>query len=476
MWSLLSKVKRSMRKKLLIIISFFFIGSSFGQQGFYEYSFGTLGSDKSKAILQYRDSTIYLIGYAYNVESNNNQITLHKLDKKGNLLWSRYYESLFNQYAFSINPTLDGNLIICGEAGTPLNNLDIIVLKLDTSGTVIWQKIFGDYLNESAAYIEQTIDSGYILCGFKNDVYHSNDIYIAKLNADGEVIWDEMIGGADNDVGSMILQLPKGGFILTSDTRRAGDIDYDVHIAELDENGKIIWDRIYGDDFQNGCQGILKTMDGCYLSYGETEIYTYSPFDFFIEKIDSVGNSLWKKVFGGTGFDAVFSMVETKEGDFVGTGYSSLEGEPHDLVVFKTDRQGELIWLNRYGGAGIDIGSDIKKGFGDVFIVTGFISNETEDNFILLIHDSLMVGEKLTTQESSFSIFPNPALEYINILSDIIPFNWEIYSINGKLIEAGIAESNLAHISLEKVQSNGVYIIKVKNHNESIIKKVIKSK
>ena len=465
-----------MHKKLLTIICLFFIGCSFGQPGFYEYSFGTLGSDKPKEILQYEDSTIYLIGYAYNVENNNNQIALHKLDKKGNLLWSKYYESLYNQYAFSINLTLDGNFIICGETETAFNNLDVIVLKLDTSGTIIWQKIFGENLNESAAYIEQTNDSGYILCGFKNDIYSSNDTYIAKLDAGGEVIWDEMIGGADNEVGSMILQLPEGGFILTSDARRAGDIDYDVHIAKLDENGNIIWDKLFGDDLQNGCQGILLTADGCYLSYGETEIYTYSPFDFFIEKIDSVGNSLWKKVFGGTASDAVFSVTETNEGDFVCTGYSSLPGEPLDLVVFKTSSAGDLIWLDHYGGPGIDIGYDIKKGFGDVFIVTGFISNETEDNFILLIHDSLMVGEKLVTQESSFSIFPNPALDYINILSDIVPFNWEIYSINGELIDAGITEANLAHISLEKAQSNAICIIKVKNQKESIIKKVIKSK
>ena len=465
-----------MYKRLFILIFFLYVCSSFGQSGFYEYSFGTSGSDKSKAILQNTDSTIFLIGYTFNIENYNNQIALHKLDKKGNLIWSKYYETLYNQYAFAVNPTLDGNLIICGETETPSNGLDIIVVKLDTSGAVLWEEIFGGIYNESASYIEQTNDSGYILCGFKNDAFSSNDTYIAKLDPNGNVSWDKMIGGEDNDYGSKILQLPEGGFILTSDTRSFGAGGYDVHIIKIDPNGNIIWDKLFGDDLQNGCQGIFLTADGCYLSYGETEIYPYSPYDFFMEKIDSAGNSLWKKVFGGTAADAVFSVAETNEGNFICTGYSNHPGEPLDLVVFKTNSEGDLIWSDYYGGPGIDIGYDIKRGFGDVFIVTGFISNETEDNFILLIHDSLMVGEKLIAQKSSFSIFPNPALDYINILSDIIPFNWEIYSIKGELINAGIAESNLAHISLEKVQSNAIYIIKVKNHNESIVKKVIKSK
>ena len=181
------------------------------------------------------------------------------------------------------------------------------------------------------------------------------------------------------------------------------------------------WSQTYGDSLNNGCQGLLLTSDGNYLSYGETEIYPSSAFNFYLQKIDASGASMWRYTYGGTGADAIFSAKEDVDGGFICTGYSnSYNGfGPLDLVILKFDSLGTFLWKQTYGGAGIDIGYDLIPSVdGNGFIITGkTFSSGTEEYYLLKLNENgLLSGIQEGVQVSgSLQLNPNPAAEKLNV-------------------------------------------------------------
>lgn len=465
-----------MLKVLSFLLFTFFSFLSFSQPVFFEKIFGTVGNDFARSVKQASDGNIYVGGYSSEGPYGGFDISVSKLDRYGNLKWIKYYGYAYSDYALYMNKCDGENLIICGETYTAAGESDIIVIKIDSAGNKLWERVFNIPLYESAKYIEQTSDSGYIISGFKSDTSGSNDIYVVKLDSLGNKQWEKTIGGANNDYSDMIRQTNDGGYILTSDTDSKGAGGVDIEITKLDSIGNVKWDLTYGDSFQNGCQGILITSDNNYLSYGETNVkFNYSPFDFYLEKLDTTGTSIWKKVFGGAGTDAVFSVVETGDKGFVCTGYSnSYNGEaPIDLIVFKTDSLGNLLWVNTYGGNGIDIGYDIIASADSGFLITGKVYTTDDGYFLLHLNKEGQITEnKKYYTKQKMTVFPNPCVDGFYLTPpDHRDQLLNLYTPAGKLIlsrkQSGIKEfipvKTLAKglYFLEIITSDGIYTSKI---------------
>jgi hypothetical protein len=254
---------------------------------------------------------------------------------------------------------------------------------------------------------------------------------VLKLDANGDHVWDRTYGRNDNEYSDMIHQAGTD-YILTADTRSYGAGGYDVILYKLDSVGNEIWSQTYGDSLQNGCQGLLIVSDGNYLSYGETEIYTNSPYDFFLEKIDSNGDSIWQYTYGGTGTDALFSVKEDTDGGFICTGYSNSEtgSGPLDLVIMKVDQNGIFQWQQTYGGSGIDIGYEIiKANDNSGFIITGQTFNLTNEYYLLKVNPDGVIGvpefkNEVVISEGS----PNPC-------NDVFSIEYNLgYKTNAKIV------------------------------------------
>jgi len=400
-----------------ILCFLFFPFSLFSQSTYFEKVFGTAGNDFSRSVKQIASGSIYVFGNSD--ISGNGDLSLSKLDCYGQLLWTNYYGTPNSENGFYLNTTADGNLVFTGETETASNNLDVIIYKIDTSGAVIWNKFFASPVNETARYIEQTDDGGYIIAGSQNDALGLYDILVLKIDAAGDYQWHQALGRSDNEYADMVHQTA-AGYIVTADTRSYGAGGYDVILYDLDTAGTENWSQTYGDSLQNGCQGLLITSDGKYLSYGETEIAPFSAFDFYLEKIDTNGSSIWRYTYGGSGADAIFSVQEDTDGGYICTGYSnSYNGMgPLDLVVLKVDAAGTFMWEQTYGDTGIDIGYEIIRSIdNNGFIITGkTFSGGTEQCYLLKLDDNgLVSGIPGAEKILRFEVFPNPADDYFSV-------------------------------------------------------------
>jgi hypothetical protein len=440
---------------------------TFGQTTFFEKVFGTSGIEISRSVKQINGGSIFVFGNSNAGPFGDNDISLSKLDRQGNEMWTHYYGTSFTENGFYLNTTADGNFVFVAEVQSASSLLDILIYKVDSAGSVIWNKTYATPVNETAKYIEQTSDGGYIIAGSQNDALGLNDILVLKLDSNGDYLWHQTLGRSENDYGDMIHEI-NSGYILTGDTKSYGAGGYDVILYRLDLNGIETWSQPYGDSLQNGCQGLLLTADENYLSYGETEIAPSSAFDFYLEKIDTNGLSMWKKTFGGIGSDAIFSVINNGAGGYIFTGYSNSynSSEPLDLVIMNLDSMGNQIWVQTYGGSGIDIGYEIIKSVdNNGFILTGKTIDSTEQYYLLKLDANGVVSEIEKYQNSFYSIsnaFPNPANSFVSIKYDISDSSQKrhivLYDIFGKSLKkiSLFDKKGTAKMNVEDLNS-GIY-------------------
>ncbi len=469
-----------MKKIILILLA----QASFlcAQPVYFQKIFGSSGTDAGRSIRQLSSGAIFIAGYADSATVGSNDYTVAKLDKFGNLIWINYYGDSLNNIALCINTTNDGNLIVCGQTEISSGNEDAFVCKLDTNGAVLWYKTYGGSLNQSLKYIEATFDKGYIACGFTSDMSGSNDYYIIKLDSLGNQQWIGNYGGSFNDYADMVLQTPDSGYIITGDTNSDGAGGYDVEVIRLDANGSVVWDKLYGDSLQNGCQGILALKNGGYLSYGETGTSTSGTFDFFIQKLDVLGNSLFRQTFGGIKSDALFSLVEAYDGGFVFTGYSnSYSSGPLNLVIGKTDSLANLLWVNAYGSSGIDIGYEIINERDSGFLVIGnTYQNGSDEYFLFHVNDSGKVVGMPDWKErlDQVQVYPNPNKGIIRI---VLPtkasgeFRLELFTLDGQCVYMDSQQqqySNELVVDFGDYHTGGVYFLKITHLLENYYAKI----
>lgn len=445
------RLKNSFSYCVLLLLPFF------SPSSYFEKTFGTTGNDFSRSVKQMADGSIYVFGNTDSGSYGGNDLSLTKLDRDGNQLWTKYYGTASSENGFYLNTTADKNFVFVGECVTP-SSTDILIYKVDTSGTVLWNKTYATSLNETANSIEQTKDGGYIIAGSQNDSLGYYDLFVLKLNAKGDYQWHRTFGPNRNEYAKTIHEI-SDGYILVGDT---GDSlnNYDVAVFHLDTLGNKTWSRSYGDSLANGSQGIISTSDGNYLFYGETQISPGSWFDAFLEKIDKNGNSLWKHTYGGSETDAIFSVVEAADGGFVCTGYSNSYNNNHplDLIILKTDASGKQIWQQTYGGSGIDIGYELIKSVDDKgYIITGKTFTTSDDYYVLQLNEAGIINgvsdEKKMGTTSLVNIYPNPASHFISITYELgnpsRTYQIVVYDVMGRALKSRMLMQKSDRVQVE---------------------------
>ncbi|QMU28786.1 T9SS type A sorting domain-containing protein [Adhaeribacter radiodurans] len=273
---------------------------------------------------------------------------------------------------------------------------DYWVVKINSTGTKVWDKIYNGPVDCTLASIIPTPDGDYLLAGTSGAGYFepgAEDYWLVKIDGEGTKKWDRTHGSLDTDELTAIVPTPDGSYLLAGSS--AGGIGGNKTEASRDFNSQYAldkrdfwlvkvkeelpltaqWDMRYGGSSNDGFSTIIKTSDGSYLSggystsgvSGDKSQSSRGKNDYWIVKSDKNGKKEWDKRYGGSGDDYLNHIIPTKDGGYLLAG-SSLSGKggdkteashgDRDYWLVKIDKQGTKEWDKSYGGSGID---ELKK-------------------------------------------------------------------------------------------------------------------
>jgi hypothetical protein len=341
----------------------------------WQKTFGGSRDDKGYSVQQTSDGGYIITGMAHFFFTGSYDVYLIKTDSEGNLLWQKPFGGGNDDWGESGQQTSDGGFIISGETNSfGAGRCDIYLIKTDSEGNLLWQKTIGGILDDYGYSVQQTTDGGYIIAGYTGSFGAGwYDVYLVKTDPNGNLLWHKTFGGSGKDYAGSVQQTTDGGYIITGLTQSFGAGKSDVYLIKTDPNGNQEWQRTFGGNSDDAGYSVQQTSDGGYIIAAYTTSFGAGSYDAYLIKTDSAGNLRWQKTFGGSGFDVVSSVQQTKDGGYIIAGQTQSFGAgSYDVYLIRTDSDGNSVWQKTIGGNREDVGWSVQQTTDGGYIVAGW--------------------------------------------------------------------------------------------------------
>jgi uncharacterized delta-60 repeat protein len=392
---------------------------------------GTYGgslSDDVHSFQQTTDGGYIVAGSTNSFGAGSDDFWILKFTSDGGIEWQKTYGGSVNDVAHSIQQTSDGGYIVAGETSSfGTEGQDIWVLKLASDGGIEWQRTYGGDEVVSASSIRQTVDGGYIVVARIHTIGEDkwgNDIWILKLTSDGDIEWQKTYGGNRNDTASFLQQRSDGGYIVVGHTESFGAGGADIWILKLSPAGNIEWQKTYGGSEDEVVNSFQQTSDGGYIAAGRTESFGAGENDFWILKLTSDGDIEWQKTYGESEGEGASSIQQTIDGGYIVAGSTNIYAEwgsnsRGNIWILKLSSTGATEWKHAYGGGYTYSASSIRQTSDGGYIVTGgtHISDAACRDFNSLILKLSSTGD-IEWQKTCGGIYSEDVVYFIQQTSD----------------------------------------------------------
>ncbi len=437
---------------------------------------GTL-SESGYGIQQTPDSGFMVAGNTYSYGQGSADAFLVKTNSAGQLQWTKTYGGSNNEDIVDVQLTPIGGVLMLGSSSSfpGTTSFDIYIIQTDAGGDTLWIRTYGDVLQDHGLAITPTSDGAYVVTGYTQSFGVGGDeAYLLKINTSGDVQWFRTYGGGGSDTGNDVIETSDGGLMMAGKTHSFGMADGDIYLVRTTAVGDTLWTRAYGGSGTDVCRQIQQTADGGYVLTGETFSDGAGHSDIFLMKIDSVGNQLWTKAYGGTEFDVGMRLTTTNEG-YIIAGYSNTFGQGgYDAYFVKTDSLG-------YSGCNeTTINFNTTKPPTQVTTPTINVSPTTTivtapqpgqeygGSTTPLCIGTTGIDEMLPIQ--SLQIYPNPTSHEATIVLPSVGsgYSLSIYTAQGALVRT-MSNITTKRITINRAQlARGLYLLQVAN-NQHII-------
>jgi len=266
------------------------------------------------------------------------------------------------------------------------------------SPPIMWEKMLGGSGDDEAYSVAPTEDGGFIIAGYSysndGDVtgnHGGSDYWVVKLDSNRHLLWQKSYGGSGDDYANSVAPTEDGGFIIAGYSySNDGDVtgnhgDADYWLVKLDASGDLIWQKSYGGSGDDYANSVAPTEDGGFIIAGYSESNdgdvsgNHGSSDYWLVKLDAIGEPIWQKSYGGSGDDYANSVAQTTDGGYIVAGTSnSIDGDVSgnhgdaDYWLVKLDASGDLIWQKSYGGSGDDYANAVAQTMDGGYIVAGY--------------------------------------------------------------------------------------------------------
>ncbi|MBT6128277.1 MAG: hypothetical protein GWP29_03635 [Bacteroidetes bacterium] len=275
------------------------------------------------------------------------------------------------------------------------DSLSTNTTEVEFSGTLTQITLLGGSDEEVAREIIPLRKGGLAMVGstkstdgdFSERTTNDWDLFLIKLDHDGEILWKKTYGGSGDDFGFSIVETPEGGFVLLGySNSQDGDVPptqgyHDNWIIKIDADGAIVWKKSFGYSGHDHSYNVIATQEGGYFFNGFLDVTASNGLgnsgksskanrhgvgEFWCHKLDANGNIEWQRYFGGTSNDRSYDAIQTREGNFLVVGTSESDDVDvknpkgsYDVWTVMVSPSGEMLWENSFGGSLVDEASKV---------------------------------------------------------------------------------------------------------------------
>ncbi|MHA1821453.1 MAG: SBBP repeat-containing protein [Promethearchaeota archaeon] len=421
-------------------------------------SWGGSNDESSHDIALDLNGNIYISGMAYN------DIILLKYSPSGNLLWNRSWGGSGNDYGEGVTLDKVGNIYVCGYSNSYTASTDVILLKYDSSGNLLWNTTWGGSSTEYAISVASDDISNIYITG-RTQSYGAglDDIFILKYNSSGNLLWSKTWGLSSFESAKDISIGENNDLYITGVTSSFGAGLYDIVLLKYDLNGNLLWNRTWGGSGNDYGNALCLNGNNIYIT-GYTKSFGALGKDVCILAYNTSGNLLWNSSWGILGDDdGVDIKINSQKDILVSTTTNNFVTSHVVVGILKLNQNGILLWNNTFENS-VDIYPNamaINSSSNDLFIVGDLDNTATSSYDVFLMRFTIQPPEA----PQLLSISPNPSttgnitLDWNNVE------NADYYLLyrDTQLItqEAYSSLTYIANISaslyVDRINSNGTY-------------------
>ncbi len=317
-----------------------------------------------------------------------------------------------NQKIYDVKATHDSGYIYTGYArvlGAAKETKDLWIIKTDINGNIQWSKSYGGSKEDIGYAIIET-SKAYIAVGSSNSFSMGGepDIYMVKVDFNGNLIWSFTYGNSFFEEGYDIVEVPNNAgttaYAVTGYKGEGNGIGFDdAFLMKISASGSLIWFR----DFRFLFSGTILNSTGYALMLqgnnnlivtGTANDATSTHKDVLLFKSDSNGNLQWNYRCGSINDEEGFALAPNEMGGQVITGYTSANAAmAQDILLMRTDANGNLVWTKSYGDKGTDIGEDVIMTSNGNHAIGGYSNSYQPNGNQAVLLQTDMTGNLLST-------------------------------------------------------------------------------
>ena len=479
--------------------------------------YGGSDLDFGTKVIEGYSNTIMLAGYKRSIdgdmiysEGGGYDYYWFLLDSLGGIINSKTFGGIGDDFLHDLSKATVGNSILVGSSNSSElagihGGFDVFVVKIGFGGNTIWEKCFGGSGDDIGYSVVNTHDSCFAILGSTyssdgdvafNHGTGTDDYWLIKIDQSGNLLWEKTFGGSDLEDGSKIIETSDGGFLLCGTsfssngqvTGNHGSADY--WCVKTDSLGNLQWEKSYGGSSIDALYNAIEVENKFYMfgyqdsqisgdiSFNHVDTVGTASIDAWLVCIDSIGNLLWERSYGGTVDDIGQDLTYYNNTLFLGCSSSShdwdvtnLHSPSSEYWLLQTDMLGNIIWQNCYGGTSHEFLNSICIANGNLYATGYALSNNgnvsgnhgDRDFWLLSLGLNFLINNNNELKNTTdFTVYPNPANNFVtfSVEEGLTIDHIIIYDLIGKLVKKIAIDNEDYSIDVSDLE-DGVYVLNI---------------
>lgn len=350
----------------------------------WQVAFGGTSKDIAYDVCAAENDNVIVVGDCRSYGKGRDDVLVLKVNTHGKLLWKKTFGKKRKDIAYAVVQTTDGNFVAVGETRSfsETGDPDVYVIKFDTNGKLIWEKNFGGKMKDFAKDVVATSDGGVLIAGASEsfgDTYL--DSYILKVNKNGKEEWAKVLGGERDDIANSLALTSDGGFVIAGVSESYQNGSKDFYIVRFDSHAKQKWTKVYGEDNEDIAYGVVASENGSCVVAGKTKSFGSKRSDIMVLKIATNGKLIWQRLFGYKDKEWANAITKTDNGFMLAGTTNSFGHGKFDFYVMQLDKEGHSLWGPVYGGEDVDKAYGLTRTSAGNYVVVGETKSYGKGNF-----------------------------------------------------------------------------------------------